>query len=193
MGIRGKLCCLLILGLEAPLQAQAPYVPDVTEAREKEWRKLAAASQAAYAAGKSVEGVATSRRAVSLAEDLFGPDDPRTLISVSDLALQLEAAGHFAEAEMLLRRVSDSYTRTRGEDDPNTQLALENMVDFYIARRRYDAARPLADYALATFRRTTGAASERTMRMARIIAAMPKSASAPPVLTSSATAKGDAP
>jgi len=175
-----KLRVALLLCAAAPLQAQAPYVPDVTEAREKEWRRLAAASQAAYSAGQAADGMATARKALGLADDLFGADDPRSLISANDLALQLESAGHFRESESLFRRVFDSYSRTRGDDDPNTQLALENLVDFYVARKRYDAAAPLADYALGTFRRTTGATSPRSQRMAQIIAAMPKAADLAP-------------
>lgn len=164
----------LLLSLMSPLQAQAPYVPDVTEAREKEWRKLAADSQAAYASGKPADGIDPARKGLALADELFGADDPRTLISANDLALQLEATGHFREAESLFRRVFDSCLRTRGEDDPNTQLAVENLVDFYMARKRYDAAGPLADYALSSFRRTTGSASARSRRMEQIVAAMPK-------------------
>ena len=166
------------LCLAAPLHAQLPYVPDVTEAREKEWRTLVAASQAAYASGKA-DGVDPARKGLALADELFGADDPRTLISANDLALQLEATGRYREAEGLYRRVFDSYLRTRGEDDPNTQLAVENLVDFYLARKRYDAAEPLASYALASFRRTTGSGGTRTRRMEQILAAMPRPA--PPV------------
>ncbi|HKY82442.1 MAG TPA: tetratricopeptide repeat protein [Sphingobium sp.] len=162
----------LLISLSAPAWAQAPYVPDVTEAREKEWRSLVGTAQSAYAAGRAAEAVDPARRALALADDLFGPDDPRALISANDLALQLDALGRYREAEALLRRVFDSYLRTRGEDDPNSQLALENLVDFYLARKRPDAARPLADYALASFRRTTGAMSERSRRMAAVVAAI---------------------
>lgn len=174
----------LLLCLAGPVQAQAPYVPDVTEAREKEWRKLVAASQSAYALGRAADGIDPARKALALADELFGVDDPRTLISVNDLALQLDSTGHFREAEGLLRRVFESYNRTRGEDDPNTQLALENLVDFYLARKRYDAAGPLADYALSSFRRTTGASSAQSRRMEQIIAALPKEEKPPePVVT----------
>lgn len=176
----GKLRVALLLCIAAPLQAQAPYVPDVTEAREKEWRKLAAASQTAYAAGHAADGIDTARKALALADELFGGDDPRSLISANDLALQLEATGRFREAESLFRRVFDSYSRTRGDDDDNAQLALENLIDFYVARKRYDAAGPLADYALASFQRTTGATSARSQRMAQIIANMPKPADSSP-------------
>lgn len=162
----------LLLCLASVAPAQAPYVPNVTEAREKEWRALTASAQSAYAAGRAAEGVDPARKALALAEDLFGADDPRSLISANDLALQLEATGHFREAESLLRRVFDTALRTRGEDDPNCQLAIENLIDFYIARKRPDVARPLAEYALASFRRTTGAASERSRRMEAILRGM---------------------
>ena len=176
----------LLLCLAAPLHAQAPYVPDVTEAREKEWRKLVATSQAAYALGKPADGIDPARKGLTLADELFGADDPRTLISANDLALQLDSTGHYREAESLYRRVFDSYLRTRGEDDPNSQLAVENLVDFYMARKRYDAAGPLADYALRSFRRTTGSGSTRSQRMEQIVAAMPKPAAVPSVSAESA-------
>jgi hypothetical protein len=179
----------LLLCLAAPLDAQAPYVPDVTEAREKAWRKLVAASQAAYASGKHEDGIDPARKGLALADELFGPDDPRTLISANDLALQLDSAGYYREAEGLYRRVFDSYLRTRGEDDPNTQLAVENLVDFYVARKRHDAAGPLADYALRSFRRTTGSGSARSQRMEQIIAALPKPAPSMPTPPESAVVK----
>lgn len=163
----------MLLGLAMAAQAQAPYVPGVTEAREKEWRALVASAQSAYAAGRAPDGVEPARKALALAEELFGPDDPRALISANDLALHLEATGHYRESELLLRRVFDGYARTRGEDDPGCQMALENLVDFYIARKRFDAARPLADYALSTFRRITGAHSGRSKRMEGVLASMP--------------------
>ena len=173
--IRACLCLSIALlsGWVISAQAQAPYIPDVTEAREKEWRALVATAQAAYASGRAADGVDPARKALALSDDLFGPDDPRALISANDLALQLEAMGRFQESEQLLRRVFDSYTRTRGEDDPSCQMALENLVDFYLARKRFDAAQPLVEYALATFRRTTGGRSERSMRMEAILASLP--------------------
>jgi tetratricopeptide (TPR) repeat protein len=165
---------LLIICLSPPLWAQAPYVAGVTEAREKEWRALVAAAQSAYGQGHAAEAIDSARKALALGEELFGADDPRTLISVNDLALPLESVGRYREAEQLLRRVFDSYLRTRGEDDPNCQMALENLIDFYLARKRPDAARPLAKYALETFRRTTGSASERSRRMEKILAGIPE-------------------
>ena len=179
--IRIRLClsAVLLAGWATALHAQAPYVPDVTEAREKEWRALVATAQSAYASGRAADGVEPARKALALSEDLFGPDDPRALISANDLALQLEATGHFSESELLLRRVFDSYARTRGGDDPNCQMALENLVDFYLARKRFDVARPLVEYALATFRRTTGGRSERSLRMEGILALLPMEKTVP--------------
>ena len=173
--IKTSLCLSIVLlsGWVAAAQAQAPYIPDVTEAREKEWRALVATAQEAYASGRAADGVEPARKALALSEELFGLEDPRALISANDLALQLEATGRFRESEQLLRRVFDSYARTRGEDDPSCQMALENLVDFYLARKRSDAARPLVEYALATFRRTTGGRSERSMRMESILASLP--------------------
>lgn len=161
-----------LIGVAMPVHAQAPYVPDVTEAREKEWRSLVGTAQAAYRNGKAAEGLISARKALTIADELFGPDDPRALISANDLALQWESAGQYRQAEDLLHRVFNGYLRTRGEDDPSTQLALENLVDFYRARERPDAARPLAEFALNSFRRTTGAGSERSRRMQNIVAQM---------------------
>lgn len=164
----------MLFCMTPPAWAQASYIPDVTEAREKEWRGLVAAAQSASAEGRPTEGVEAARKALALAGDLFGPDDPRTLISANDLALPLEVTGHYREAEQLLRRVFDSYLRTRGEDDPNCHMALENLIDFYLARNRLDVAGPLANYALDLFRRTTGSTSEHSRRMERIAAQIPQ-------------------
>ncbi len=177
----GRACALLLLFLAPPAWGQAPYVADVTEAREKQWRSLVAEAQTAYTGGRLSEGTEAARKALALADELFGPDDPRTLISANDLALLLEGIGNHREAEQLLRRVFDSYLRTRGEDDPNCQMALENLIDFYLARKRTDAAGPLVGYALDLFRRTTGATSERTQRMEKIAAQMSKPDPAIPV------------
>lgn len=163
----------LLAWMAPPLWAQAPYVAGVTEAQEKEWRGLVALAQSAYAQGYGADAVEHARKALTIADELFGPDDPRALISANDLALIVESAGQYRAAEQLLRRVFDSYRQTRGEDDPACQMALENLVDFYLARKRPDAARPLAKYALETFRRTTGSASERSRRMAGILAQIP--------------------
>jgi len=168
------IAALSLFCLAPPLHAQAPYVAGVTEAREKEWRGLVGATQAAYAKGNAADAVDPARKALALADELFGPDDPRSLISANDLALPLESLGHYREAEQLLRRVFEGYLRTRGEDDPNCQMAVENLIDFYLARKRPDAARPLAKYAFDTFRRTTGSASERSKRIERILAEIPE-------------------
>ncbi|ALR20424.1 tetratricopeptide repeat protein [Sphingobium sp. CFD-1] len=160
---------LLLVGLPLSAEAQTPYIPDVTEAREQEWRSLTASAQRAYEAGGSAEGVEQARKALSIAEELFGGDDPRTLISENDLALHLDALHHDAEAERLFRQIFEAYLRTRGEDDQNTQLALENIIDFYISRERIDIARSTAEYALDSFRRTTGKNSDRSKRMERIV------------------------
>lgn len=175
MSFRLKCCGMAALICLAPFSqalAQASYVPDITEARQKEWRSLVMQAQSAYSAGRAAEAIGPARKALVLADELFGADDPRSLISANDLALQLDATGSHREAETLYRRVFDGYLRTRGADDPNSQLALENLVDFYVARHRNDAALPLGEYALASFRRTTGTASERSRRMEAIVAGL---------------------
>lgn len=172
---KGWAWAIMLFCMTPPAWAQAPYIADVTEAREKEWRGLAAAAQSAYAQGRASEATESARKALAMADELFGPNDPRTLISANDLALPLEVTGHYREAEQLLRRVFDSYLRTRGDDDPNCHVALENLIDFYLARNRPDVAGPLVRYAVDLFRRTTGVSSERSRRMMRISAQIPES------------------
>lgn len=167
----------------APATRQ-PYVPDVTEAREKQWRTLTSQAQNAYAAGQMAQGAAHAREALTVAEEIFDEDDPRTLISVNDLALNLDALHQDEEAETLLRRAFDAYLRSRGEADQNTQLAAENLIDFYASRNRHAAALLLAGWALDSRRRTMGTSSTQSQRMEerlqQLAAAAPPSAPPPP-------------
>ncbi|WP_336957794.1 tetratricopeptide repeat protein [Sphingobium aquiterrae] len=177
---------LLLAVSAAPAPAtRQPYVPDVTETREKQWRTLTSQAQKDYAAGQMAEGAAHAREALAVAEEIFDEDDPRTLISVNDLALNLDALHQDGEAEALLRRAFDAYLRTRGEADQNTQLAAENLIDFYASRQRYAAAQELAGWALDSRRRTMGASSTPSQMMEQRLqqlaaAATPAAPPAPP-------------
>lgn len=172
---------LLIAALASPSVAgRQPYIPDVTEAREQQWRSLTAQAQKDYAAGQTSEGAAHAREALAIAEQIFDEDDPRTLISVNDLALNLDALRQDREAEALLRRAFDTYLRSRGEDDQNTLLAAENLIDFHASRSQYQAAQDLAAWTLATLKRTTGPSSLQSRHMEQRVAQLALAATPPP-------------
>jgi hypothetical protein len=175
---------LLIAALASPSVAgRQPYIPDVTETREQQWRSLTAQAQKDYAAGQTSEGAAHAREALAIAEQIFDEDDPRTLISVNDLALNLDALRQDREAEALLRRAFDTYLRSRGEDDQNTLLAAENLIDFHASRKQYQAAQDLAAWTLATLKRTTGPSSLQSRHMEQRLAQLALAATPPPLST----------
>ncbi|MDF0543066.1 tetratricopeptide repeat protein [Sphingobium sp. H39-3-25] len=175
---------LLVAAIASPLVAgRQPYIPDVTEAREQQWRSLTAQAQKEYAAGQTSEGASHASEALAIAEEIFDEDDPRTLISVNDLALNLDALHQDREAEALLRRAFDTYLRSRGEDDQNTLLAAENLIDFHASRKQYQVAQDLAAWALATLKRTTGPSSPQSRHMEQRAAQLALAATPPPLPT----------
>jgi eukaryotic-like serine/threonine-protein kinase len=67
---------------------------------------------------------ALAQGALDARVSLLGPDDPKTLESLTQLGSILEREGHFTEAETLERKALASESRTLGPEDP---LALETM------------------------------------------------------------------
>ncbi len=67
-----------------------------------------------------------AKRALDARMSLHGPDDPKTLESMTQLGWILDREGHYAEAEKLERQALASDRRVLGPEDP---LTLETMDD----------------------------------------------------------------
>jgi eukaryotic-like serine/threonine-protein kinase len=67
-----------------------------------------------------------AKRALDARMSLHGPDDPKTLESMTQLGWILDREGHYAEAEKLERQALAGERRVVGSEDP---LTLETMDD----------------------------------------------------------------
>ena len=70
-----------------------------------------------------------AKRALDARVSLFGPDDPRTLDSMTKLGWILNREGHNADAEKLERQALEDERRILGAEDP---LTLETMDDLAV-------------------------------------------------------------
>jgi len=104
--------------------------------------------------------------AIAGQEDLHGPNDPRTLCSVSSLAHLLSHAPKLSadildEAEDYHARACEFLTRTLHRQHPLRLTALLNQALHWLARFSFEGHDPLLDRASALLHRLHGGRSER--------------------------------
>jgi tetratricopeptide (TPR) repeat protein len=77
-------------------------------------------------AGRYSEALATSQRALSLAERQFGPEHPAVAATLNNLAGSYQEQGRYAEAEPLFRRALCAVAQSAGA--PQTAVHLGNRA-----------------------------------------------------------------
>ena len=87
--------------------------------------------------GRLDEAQAMSEEAVRLYEDLYGPEHPDTLTTLTNHAMLLTRLERYGEAESTFRRVLDARLRTMGDDNVDT-----NVTRFVYAGMLLKAGRP---------------------------------------------------
>jgi tetratricopeptide (TPR) repeat protein len=75
----------------------------------------------------------------------LGPDDPTTLTTLDNLAVNYRLAGRTAEAIALHERVRDARVRRLGSDHPDTLATLNHLAAAYRDARRMTDAIPLCE------------------------------------------------
>ena len=66
-----------------------------------------------------------AQQALAFAKTAFGLRDPRTLTSMSNLAVTLESQGRYGEAEPLVRKTLQLSWEALGPRDPDTLDSME--------------------------------------------------------------------
>jgi eukaryotic-like serine/threonine-protein kinase len=106
-------------------------------------------------------------RAHELAKSAFdtrmarlGPNDPKTLESMSLLGWILDRQGHYDEAEKLERQALADERRVLGSDDPFTIDTMDQLSATVAARKDWDEAEKLAREALAASTRSLSLGAE---------------------------------
>jgi len=139
---------ILLTHLVLVPQAAAQGTADLNAARERA-NKL-------YDQGKYEEGIVEARKALGLAEQLYGANHITTASLLHDLARQYWSAGQYAKAEPLYRRSLEIKEATYGKDNPNVALTLNNLAIVYKDMGQYAKAEPLYQRSLRIFEATLG-------------------------------------
>ena len=99
--------------------------------------------------GRFQEGIPVAARLVEVSEKTFGPEHPRTAVSLTTLANFYRTTGRFAEAEPLLRRAL--AIQEKAPQGPNRPAVAQNLTLLGMicnATGRYVEAEPLLRRAL---------------------------------------------
>ena len=116
---------------------------------------LYSAFKYAYNLGSVYEAVELDV-AVSVVEDVLGPDHPDTLGVRNNLAGAYRSAGRLAEAIELYEQVLDECKRLLGTDHPDTLNTRNNLAHAYLSVGRFGEAVELFEQVLAERKRLLG-------------------------------------
>jgi tetratricopeptide (TPR) repeat protein len=93
---------------------------------------------------------------VHLAEDLLGPEHPKTAASMNDLALLYRHHGLLREAEPLHERALAVREEVLGHEHPDTAASLDDLAFLYYYLGRWREAESLLERALETREQALG-------------------------------------
>jgi tetratricopeptide (TPR) repeat protein len=91
-------------------------------------RALARTADARRSHGRYSEADRLYRRALALAEDIFGEQHLEIASILDHLALLKEAEGRFGEAEEFCRRAWRMRERLLGADHPDTATSIDHLA-----------------------------------------------------------------
>lgn len=136
----------------------------VAERPADAWAELNAQVQQAYRDAQYQRGAELGAEALALAEQRFGSQDTRTIMSANNLALNYDALGRLDAAEPLFRRALDSHERVYGPDHPLTLVSLTNLAGLYQLRGRFDEAETMLRHVVDARLRQFGEGAADTVR-----------------------------
>ena len=131
---------------------------------------LYSAFKYAYNLGSVYEAVELDV-AVSVVEDVLGPDHPDTLGVRNNLAGAYRSAGRLAEAIELYEQVLDECKRLLGTDHPDTLTVRNNLAVAYCSVGRFGEAVELFEQVLAERKRLLGTDHPDTLNTRNSLAA----------------------
>jgi tetratricopeptide (TPR) repeat protein len=108
-------------------------------------------------AGRYSEALATSQRALSLAERQFGPEHPAVAAWVNHIAYLNDMQGRYRDAERLYTKALAMREKALGPYHPDVAATLNNLAGSYQEQGRYAEAEPLFRRALCAVAQSAGA------------------------------------
>lgn len=100
------------------------------------------------------------RRAISINERHFGPNNPEVAAALNNLGLLLKDTSRFTEAEPLMRRALAINEAAFGSEHPKVSVSLNNLAQLLKATKRLDEAETLMRRALIIRERRYGPYSQ---------------------------------
>ena len=104
-------------------------------------------------AGDYVGALQLMQEVLAVRRRTLGDDDPSTLDSITNLALQYTEMGSYEQALPLSSEAVAAMRRTLGEAHPHTLVSIGSLAALHSSMGNYAAARPLHERALAGRRR----------------------------------------
>ncbi len=147
VSFRFKVIIITALVLSFSLSA---YAQDVL------WEKLNSKAKTLYKQRRYQDALSVTEEALQVAEDTFGPDDPKVAISLNILAELYVIKGSYDEIEPLYKRVLKIKEKAFGPDNPDVAISLNNLAELYYNQGRYIEAEPLYKRALKILEDTLG-------------------------------------
>ena len=97
-----------------------------------------------YNAGKYQDAVPLAQQILAYTENVFGPEDPLTAYSLSNLASLYTAMGEYAKAEPLYQRALQIREKALGPEHADTVVSLNNLGELYYQLGNYAKAEELS-------------------------------------------------
>jgi serine/threonine protein kinase len=111
-----------------------------------------------------------AQRALDARQRLLGPDDPRTLESMSMLGWILDHEGHSGDGEKLDRQALEGERRVLGPEAPLTLETMDNLGLALENQGRYEEQERVERAVLEAATRKLGPENEQTLRMMKHLA-----------------------
>lgn len=112
------------------------------------------------------------KEALDQCEDIFGPNDVRTLSLVDDLGTMYREQGRYEKAEFLLRRELLSFEARVGSDHPETMIAQAQLALLCEEQCKYEETEALLERSLNTHERVLGSEHPKTLSLVASLAAV---------------------
>jgi len=96
-----------------------------------------------YDQGKYEEGIVEARKALKLAEQIYGANHVTTAAALHDLARLHWSMGEYAKAETLYQRSVAIKEANLGKDHPSVAITLNNLANTYNSTGQYARAESL--------------------------------------------------
>ena len=122
----------------------------------REWELLHNRASEEFNRGFFSEAPKTTERALKSAEDAFGPADERLVLTLRELALELQRNAKHAEALPHAQRVLGIVEKSQGRENRQYCDALNTLGKSYIGLQKYVEAEDVFRKALATSERLFG-------------------------------------